>query len=433
MNIKLLRQKKADALAKAKAIFKTAEDANRDLTDAERTEYDALMASVKTLNADIERAEALMDEERTLSGGSRIEVGDDRASKKPYSGLGDQLRAIAKSTIAITGGYGHLADPRIKAALGTSETVPSDGGFLIEPEYADKLLEKVYNTGEVAKRVTSLKMNSSKLTVPAVDEQSRQEGQRWGGLLSYWLAESQSYTGTKPKFNQNQLVANKLTCLMYATDELLEDQAMLQSYADRVVPDEFAFKKDLAILNGTGAGQPLGVWVAPSTIQQSIVSGETSISTADVLAMYSRLFAPYRKNAVWFIHQALEPKLIPLTIGSPSLAQILLYTPPGTNGAKYGRMLGLDVIPIEQASAPGVVGDITLFGPDGYLLAERSEIKADTSIHVAFLTGEVAFRWQMRLDGQPWWKQPLQPFYPAGGTAPPTQSPFVTLGARSGD
>jgi HK97 family phage major capsid protein len=285
----------------------------------------------------------------------------------------------------------------------------------------------------VASTISPFEMKSARMVIPAVDEDSRQDGQRWGGLLSYWLAEAASYTGTKPKFAERQLVANKLTCLMYATEELLEDDQMLKSYADRVVPDELAFQIDNSILQGSGAGQPLGVWNSPATIQQAIVGGETSISAADILAIHARAFAPYRKDAVWFINQSLEPKLYPLTVGSPSLGQYLLYKPAGEGGNARATMMGHPVVPIEQASAPGVVGDITLFCPDGYLLAKRNEVRADSSIHVAFLTGEVAFRWMLRLDGQPWWKKPLQPYYPAGGTAPPTVAAFVTLGARSGD
>jgi hypothetical protein len=49
----------------------------------------------------------------------------------------------------------------------------------------------------------------------------------------------------------------------------------------------------------------------------------------------------------------------------------------------------------------------------------------DTSIHVAFLTGEQAFRWQLRHDGQPFWKKPLTP---KNGTN--TLSPFVALATR---
>jgi hypothetical protein len=62
-----------------------------------------------------------------------------------------------------------------------------------------------------------------------------------------------------------------------------------------------------------------------------------------------------------------------------------------------------------------------------YILAKRNEIRADSSIHVAFLTGETALRFMVRLDGQSWWNTPLTP---KAKTAP-TRSPFITLAARS--
>ena len=144
--------------------------------------------------------------------------------------------------------------------------------------------------------------------------------------------------------------------------------------------------------------------------------------------MWSQMWARSRANAVWFINQDIEPQLIPLTLGAPSLAQILLYTAPGINGnpGPYGTMFGRPVIPVEQASTLGAQGDITLCDMTQYILAQRSDVRADASIHVAFLTGEQAFRFMLRLDGQPTWKKPLTPYQ---GSA--LKSPFVALATRS--
>ncbi len=436
--LKALRQKKADALAKANAIFQAAQTANRDLTDAERAEYDAIMGetgTVATLNADIKRAEQLQEEERNTPAAQIIQVGQNRAALKPWRSMGEQMIALARSSQAIQGGRAHLADPRIMAALGASESVPSDGGFLVEPEFDATLLQRIYTTGQVASLVGKKKMNSETLRIPAVDEDSRVDGSRWGGILSYWIAEAQTYLNTKPKFRQIQLTANKLVALVYATEELLADTAMLESYIDEIVPQELAFQLDAAIINGTGAGQPLGIMNAPSTVVQAHVAGETGSappSSADLLNMWSRLYAPYRSDAVWLINQTVEPGLIPLTIGSPSLGQILIYQAPGVAGNQTGRglLFGRPVIPIEQSAAVGVQGDVILWSPSGYLMAMRQELRADSSMHVAFLTGEMAFRFMLRADGQPWWKKPLQPYYQTGATAPPTLSTQVILASR---
>ena len=426
MNIKHLRQQKAEAMAKATAILEAAEAAgNRSLTDAERVESDAALATVKTLNGDIARMEALMDEQRTAPAASGIEVGKNRASDRPWAGLGEQLQAVHRAVVTSN----RDVDPRLYAALGANETVPAEGGWLVQPEFADTLLQRTYQTGIVASKCLQMPMSSNRLVINALDEDSRADGSRWGGIQAYWLAEAQQYSGTKAKFRQMQLTANKLVGLNYVSEEQMEDAAALESLIQQIFPQEFAFRIDDAIVNGSGAGQPLGILSSNAPVVVAKDSGQATgtVSTANILNMWSRMFASSRKNAVWFINQDIEPQLYPLTLGAPSLGQILVYTPPGMNGnnSGYGLLMGKPVIPIEQCAALSTQGDIILADCSQYLLAKKEGIRADSSIHVAFLTGEQAFRFMIRLDGQPTWKKPLTP---KNGTQ--TLSAFVTLQTR---
>ena len=86
--LKALRQKKADAVAKANGIFQAASTAGREFSRDERTEYNAIMdprtGTLALLDADIERAERLQDEERNTPNGSTIVVGQNRAEKRPF-------------------------------------------------------------------------------------------------------------------------------------------------------------------------------------------------------------------------------------------------------------------------------------------------------------------------------------------------------------
>ena len=60
-----------------------------------------------------------------------------------------------------------------------------------------------------------------------------------------------------------------------------------------------------------------------------------------------------------------------------------------------------------------------------YLVIDRM-IQGVSSIHVAFLTDEVAFRFTYRCDGQPSWKSDLTPFKGSN-----TVSTFVALAERA--
>ena len=423
MNLRKLQQQKAEAVDAAKAIQKAAE--NRAMTADETLAFDEHLLKAEGFQAEIEKAQRLAVVERNAPSG--IEVGENLAAKKPWQDRAEFFGAVISNTKA-----NRVTDPRLQAALGGSESVPAEGGFPVPVEFGTDLLQRAYDVGDVAKRCRQMTMSSARLILNAIDETSRADGSRWGGLLAYWLSEANTYTGTKPKFREVQLVANKLIGLAYLTEELMEDTTAVSSYIDTIFPDEFAFKIDDAIINGTGAGQPLGILSPKSaaTIVQAKDSGQATgtVSSTNLLNMWSRLIAKSRKTACWFINQSVEPQLYPLTLGSPSLGQILMYTPPGQlgNNSDYGLLFGKPVIPIEQTSALSTQGDIILADMSQYILAKRNEVRADSSIHVAFLTGELALRFMLRLDGQLWWNKPLQP----KAASAPTLSPIVTLATR---
>lgn len=457
MNIHALRQQKCDLRNEAMTIL--ARTGKRRPTENERSRLTEIENQMRTINLELSEVEGLHSSETApgavlaaWQGGpqtasargeksvnkvyaklsdqlvaSGLQPTQKADSMAPFASLADQLRCVRNA--AISG-----VDPRlleVNAALGGNESVPSEGGFLVLPSYAADLILKVYQQAELAQRCFRMPMQSSRLIMHAVDEDSRKDGARWGGILSYWLAEAATYQPTKPKFREMQFVANKLIALVYGTEEQLSDGPAFEAYLRETCPQEIAFQIDQAIFNGPGAGAPLGFMNSGALYVTPKDSGQTAgtITTSNILNMWSHMWAKSRQNAVWFVNQDIEPSLIPLTLGSPSLAQVLLYNAPGIagNNGQYGKMFGRDVIPVEQALPLGTQGDIVLVDLSQYVLAERMPaVRVDTSIHVSFLTGETAFRFMLRLDGQPTWKKPLTPYQ---GSA--LKSPFVALATRS--
>src|ERR1039457_5515881 len=111
-----------------------------------------------------------------------------------------------------------------------------------------------------------------------------------------------------------QFVANKLIALFYATEEQLADEPAYQSYIEETVPMEFAFAIDQAIYNGPGAGAPLGFNNSGAVLGVAKDSGQAAatVTTSNILGMWSRMWSRSRQNAVWLINQDIEPQLIPL-------------------------------------------------------------------------------------------------------------------------
>jgi HK97 family phage major capsid protein len=419
-----LRAALAAETAKMVALDALADRENRDLSAEEKLQLDASIATVATLKGDITRQEAIREAERTAPGVSATGiaiVGHNNAEDKPWGSFADQMKAIRSASKP-----GAVADPRLFAASGATEAVDADGAFLIAPEFSSEIVRRTFTTGQVASRCKAMPMASNRLIIPGANDASRLDGQRNGGVTSFWTYEAALYTKTKPTFREIALQIDKLTVLTYGTDELLADGDAWQTFVNDVVPDEFDFKLTDAIFSGPGTGGgPLGIGNSGALLTIARTNAGQAPTSVDLYNMYQRVPAYVRGDAAFFINQDMENSLWNLTRGSGTAVE-LLYTPPGTknNLNSYGVLFGLPVIPIEQASTTGVQGDITLASFSQYMLGRRGGIKADTSIHVQFLTGEQAFRWQMRVAGESLWDKPVTP---KNGTN--TYSPFVQLHA----
>lgn len=216
--------------------------------------------------------------------------------------------------------------------------------------------------------------------------------------------------------------------LCYATDELLQDARALESVISDAFAEEFGFKIDDAILNGTGAGQPLGIMNSGAlvTVPKETGQAAATIVYENIVKMWARLWARSRQNAVWYINQDIEPQLFRMSL-AVGTGGVPVYLPAGgLSQSPYGTLFGRPVISIEHAATLGAAGDILLCDLSQYLLIDKGGINAASSIHVRFLYDESVFRFIYRADGQPIWNSALTPFKGAAA-----QSPFIALATRA--
>lgn len=420
-----MKAKREDARLKAMAVLNKAEVEDRFLTDEEQKEIDGYESEIRSWDESISRAEkmlAIEPEDRSSTEKPEVKPTPSKDNEKRFTSFGEQLLAAYRA--AAPGGK---VDERLttRAASGLNETNPSDGGFLVQQDFVTELLKRTYETGILASRAKKIPIstNANGMKINAVDEDSRANGSRWGGVQTYWEGEAEELTGSKPKFRQLELSLKKLTGLCYATDELLQDAAALESVIRQAFAEEFGFKIDDAILDGSGEGEPLGILNSGAIVKVEKEKEQTDIITVEnLIKMWNRLWARSRANAVWYINQELEPYLYTLKLGDKPV-----YIPAGGLSEKpYGTLFGRPVIPLEQCNAAGEVGDIILADIGQYLLIDKGGVKAASSIHVRFLYDENVFRFIYRVDGKPIWNKPLAPYK---GSA--SVSPFVTLAKRN--
>ena len=426
MNMKKILEMKAkreDARLKAMAVLNKAEAEDRFLSEEEQKDIDKYEEEIRAWDESIGRAEKLLAIEPEDRSTEKPEVKPTPAkdNEKRFSSFGEQLMAAYRA--AMPGGK---VDERLstRAASGLNETTPSDGGFLVQQDFVTELLKRTYETGILASKVKKIPIstNANGMKINAIDEDSRANGSRWGGVQTYWEGEADEITASKPKFRQMELSLKKLTGLCYATDELLQDAAALEAVIRQAFAEEFGFKIDDAILSGSGEGEPLGILNSGAIVTVAKEASQTdTITVENLIKMWNRLWSRSRANAVWYINQELEPYLYTLKIGDKPV-----YIPAGGLSEKpYGTLFGRPVVPIEQCSAAGEVGDIILADIGQYILIDKGGVKSASSIHVRFLYDENVFRFIYRVDGKPIWTKPLTPYK---GSA--TVSPFVTLAKR---
>jgi len=345
-----------------------------------------------------------------------------------FASFGEQMAAVMRAGVP-----GGNVDPRLRAtrATGMSESVPSDGGFLVQQDFSSVLLQDVFQTGILASRVRRVPIsgNSNSIKINGIDETSR-ASTRYGGIVGYWADEAAEKTKSKPKFRKIELSLKKLVGLCYATDELLDDASALEGVIREGFTSEFGFLLDDAILNGTGGPQPLGIMNSGALVTVDKEAGQkaATVQAENVVKMYSRIFAQSRPNAVWLINQNIEPQLFTMSL-SVGTGGVPIYMPAGgLSGQPYGSLFGRPVIAIEQAQTLGTAGDILFADLGGYILAEKGGIKSDMSIHVNFIYDESVFRFVLRVDGQPIRSTALTPYKGGAGA---TQSHFIALQTRS--
>jgi len=368
-------------------------------------------------------------------GGNKNPWGDCSTERGSQTAFGSFLQAVSKAA------RGEAVDPRLfimptAAASGANTSVGSEGGFLVRTDFSAALLDRAMEESQLANRCTSIDIGegSDGIELPYVDETSRANGSRWGGVQVYRRAEADTVTAAKPKIGLLEIRLEDLMGICYTTDRAQRDATSLGQIIQKAFASEFSFRVDDEILRGTGAGQCLGLLASPALIS---VAKETSQVAAtlvaeNVIKMRSRLRARSRPKSAWFYNQELDQQLPQMNIkiknvaGSENVGGFGVYMPAGgLAGAQYDTLFGRPMVPVEQAEALGTKGDIFLADLSEYLLIRKGALETAESIHVRFLYGENTYRFTYRINGAPAWKTALTPYK---GTA--TQSPFITLDTR---
>lgn len=450
------------AFDKMEAIRKKAEAENRAMTAEEIEER-------KTMKAEIEAAEAEMNsfnEEEELrkklfgdgSEGNAMTVDGDPNVEIPdqpvYRGsnatqLGQQLMDVRMVADPTQFGSKEVIEARsrieqsekrsqekLAKALekegraattgGMTVSTPSEGGIFLQGETSTELMTNGFNNSEILPRTSKRTLTATQyVKIIGLDETSRKDGSRGGGIRVYTNKELGTYTQSKTKFHEIRIEPQKLTGLFPASDEMLRNVTFLGQEVRQLFGDEFAFKCQYLSIHGSGAGEALGVMNANCkvAVPKETNQGAGTILTENLSKMWAR-FSGRTANSAWFINRDCGPELDKLSIVAGTAALEPRFVTYDAQGIM--RIKGIPVVEIEQCETVGTEGDIILADWSQYVCADMGDIQEAMSIHVDFIYGQQLFRFTYYFDGQPRWKSAIRPFKGSN-----TISPIVTLATRS--
>ncbi len=316
------------------------------------------------------------------------------------------------------------------AGTGQIQGVGSEGGFLLQSETSMDLMTSGFNNSEVLKRCAKRTLTGSEsLEIIGIDETSRANGSRGGGVRVYTDAELSQMTSSMTKFQKIKLAPERMTGLYYASDKILMNATFLGQEMRQLFTEEFAFKTQDLVMEGSGAGQALGVKNADCTISVAKETGQgaTTIVSENILKMLMRFYLRGNANGVvWVTNRDCYKELRSMVYAIGTGGEMArMFIPPRKPG-EQGSMEGYPVIFIEQAETLGTAGDLTLADFSQYVCVDYGNINEASSMHFKFDYSQMTFRFVYYFDGQPRTVSAITPFKGSN-----TVAPFVNIAVRA--
>jgi HK97 family phage major capsid protein len=436
MNEAELKSKRAAIVAKADTIQQLATDEGRTLTEEELSEFEGLIVQAETVTQDIER----LSNQSALA--SRLGNVQADISKKPISKTrpsiqvsGPNYREDSKGGYnnvkeffedVLTAGKKQVMSERLafRQAVGSDEmkTVSDPyGGFLVPAGFSPQLLQVTPEEDFITPRMTEIPMAKPVLNIPARTDKTHTSSVS-GGLTVGRRPETVAATASRMQLEQVVLNATSNMGLAYVSQELLDDSPMsVAALMAAGFNQEFTSAATNERINGTGAGEPLGIANSAATISVAKESGQTAdtIVYANIINMRARCWGYDR--AIWMANHDTLAQLVQL-----ASADNVQVWQPSAREDKPNILFGRPIFFTEYCETLGDKGDIYLVNWSQVLYGNYQPLRRAESIHVRFVNHENAFKFWVRDDARPWWLTALTPVKSAV-----TLSPYVTLAARA--
>lgn len=286
-----LKEKRNLAWQQAKNFLDSVRTEDGLVSEEDSKRYDDMESKINLYNQEIARLERQEKIDLELSQpasqaliGQPTTVLNDKTTE-------DEKKGVASDSYAKTFWTSvrkrHFFD--VKDILRVGED--TEGGHLVPDEYEKKLVQGLQEENFFRSLATVIKTSSGERKIPVVT----------GHGSASWMDENGLYPETEETFGQVTLDSHKIGTAIRISEELLNDSVFdLESYMTAEFARRIGTEEEKAFLIGDGSKKPTGIFT------QAEVTGPTTatkdITFDDMIELYHSLPAPYRKNAVWILH-----------------------------------------------------------------------------------------------------------------------------------
>jgi len=271
MALEHLRTKKQSYIETSRNILAKADAEKRDLTEAERRDFDGLIEKAKALDGTLTRAAQL--------GEMRAEI-ERPVVRAAVSGpepplLFGNVRAYRPNERIADAYSGPSLDEYVRATImgesrAMAEGIAVAGGFLVPSPLASFVIDLA--------RAQSVVVGSGALTIP-MESGTLDIPRLKTDPTASWRNENDPITEGDPTFGSAQLLARSLACLVSIPNELLLDSPVAGNFITSAITKAMAVAMDTGALMGTGTqNQPLGIVNRPDVGTYSMGTNGAALS-----------------------------------------------------------------------------------------------------------------------------------------------------------
>ena len=393
-----LRMQRAALVVQGRAIVDAAEAENRGLTAEEKQEHDRILGAVFDLKSDIER----LERQETLEAQMAAGVGPIAGGREvPGEGAGSNGAPVA---LAARPEYrdafrSYLVTGRMAPEFHGALQMDSDvgGGYLVPSEFSSQIIQAKDNLVFLRRLATVIPLTqAASLGVPSLDTDPADPT---------WTAEIVAPgIDASMAFGGRELTPHQLAKEIDVSRPLLRRVPSV----DGLVRDRLAYKfgttEEYAYMVGSGAEQPLGLFVAsdhgiPTSRDVSTGNTDSRIKFDGLKEAQYTLKSQYWATAQWIFSRSAIKQIDTEKDGE---GQYILR-PDVRAGGPVDRLLGFPVNVSEYCPATftasqyvGMLGDYS-----HYWIAESLGLSIQVLTELLARTNQYGFIGRQEIDGMP--------------------------------